>query len=64
MFNFHKPEDQQQPPAEQPPVEGQEEVKEDLKPKDFTKEEQEAFEKLAQDLELFFAGITANRQKE
>jgi hypothetical protein len=64
MFNFQKPEDQQQPPAEQPPVEGQEEVKEDLKPKDFTKEEQEAFEKLAQDLELFFAGITANRQKE
>ena len=39
-------------------------MKEDIKPKDFTKDEQEAFEKLAQDIEMFFAGITANRQKE
>lgn len=66
VFNFRKPEEEPATQQEQQPEggAGPEEVKEELKPKDFTKEEQEAFEKIAQDIELFFAGITANRQKE
>ncbi len=45
VFNFSKA--AEEPVAEQPvpPAEG-EEVKEEIKPKEFTKEEQEAFEKL------------------
>lgn len=62
LFNFPKegqvvdePVAPVQPPAEgQPPVE---EVKEEIKPKDYSKEEQEAHHKLVEEINNFFAEI-------
>ncbi len=62
LFNFPKegqgvdgPVAPVQPPAEgQPPAE---EVKEEIKPKDYSKEEQEAHHKLVEEINNFFAEI-------
>lgn len=61
LFNFPKegqivdePVSPAQPVDGQPPVE---EVKEEIKPKDYSKEEQEAYHKLVEDINNFFAEI-------
>lgn len=61
LFNFAKEGqivDEAVAPAQ--PVDGQppvEEVKEEIKPKDYSKEEQEAYHKLVEDINNFFAEI-------
>lgn len=53
LFNINTPS------KEQPPVEGQpaEEQKDDIKPKEFSKDEQDAFVKFAEDINNHYAEI-------